>query len=115
MTAHVGAAGGLSSWQRDASARMEAAKRCEALALLRVDDGERFVGDLLDIGVDERERIADARGAPMPCAVLDKTGEDLARRVGFRHRAFRRQSRDVARRVPSLARLARSGRTAVAP
>jgi hypothetical protein len=44
---------------------------------LRVDGGERFVGDLLDIGVDERERIASARGAPMPCAVLDKTGESL--------------------------------------
>ena len=56
---------------------MEAAKRCEAMALLRVDDGERFVGDLLDIGVSERERIAAARGAPMPCAVLDKTGAGL--------------------------------------
>jgi hypothetical protein len=29
---------------------------------------------ILDIGVDERARIADARGAPLPCAVLDKTG-----------------------------------------
>ena len=56
---------------------MEAAKRCEALALLRADDADRFVGDLLDIGVDERERIAGARGAPLPCAVLDKTGEGL--------------------------------------
>jgi hypothetical protein len=77
LTAHFSASGGLSNWQRDASARMETAKRCEALALLRVDDGERFVGDLLDIGVDERSRIAAARGAPMPCAVLDKTGEEL--------------------------------------
>ena len=68
---------GLADWQRDSAARVEAAKRCEALALLRVDDGERFVGDLLDIGVDERDRIADARGAPLPCAVLDKTGADL--------------------------------------
>jgi hypothetical protein len=51
---------------------------------VRVPDGGRFVGDLLDIGVDERERIVAARGgAPMPCAVFDKTGEappvDLAR------------------------------------
>ena len=77
LTAHASAAGRPPSWQRDAKARMEAAKRCEALALLRVDDGERFVGDLLDIGVDERKRIAAARGAPLPCAVLDKTGESL--------------------------------------
>ena len=77
LTAQSGAGGGLAGWRRDANARMETAKRCEALALLRVDDGERFVGDLLDIGVDERERIASARGAPMPCAVLDKTGESL--------------------------------------
>jgi hypothetical protein len=67
----------LAVWQREARDRIEIAKRCEALFLLRVDDGERFVGDLLDIGVDERERIADARGAPMPCAVLDTTGKPL--------------------------------------
>jgi hypothetical protein len=77
LTAHVSADGGLAGWQRDSGARMEAAKRCEALALLRPDDGDRFVGDLLDIGVDERARIADARGAPLPCAVLDKTGASL--------------------------------------
>ena len=45
--------------------------------MLRVEQDERFVGDLLGIGVDERERIAGARGAPLPCAVLDKTGERL--------------------------------------
>ena len=56
---------------------MEAAKRCEALALLRIESDERFVDDLLDIGVDERERIVGVRGAPLPCAVLDKTGESL--------------------------------------
>jgi hypothetical protein len=32
---------------------------------------------LLDIGVDERERIQCARGAPLPCAVLDRSGERL--------------------------------------
>jgi hypothetical protein len=71
------AGAGLADWQREARDRMEAARRCEALALLRVADGERFIGDLLDIGVDERERIAGARGAPLPCAVLDKTGESM--------------------------------------
>lgn len=77
LTANGAAGGNLLAWQREASERIERARRCEALALLRVDAGERFVGDLLDIGVDERERIAVARGAPLPCAVLDKTGEGL--------------------------------------
>ncbi len=57
--------------------RVEAAKRCDALALLRPEDNDRFVGDLFEIGVDERERIANARGAPLPCALLDKTGQTL--------------------------------------
>ena len=78
MTTKADPGGGLAGWQRDATMRMETAKRCEALALLRTEDaGDRFVGDLVDIGVDERERIANARGTPLPCAVLDKTGGEL--------------------------------------
>ncbi|MEA2759544.1 MAG: hypothetical protein QOH65_2157 [Methylobacteriaceae bacterium] len=77
LTAHINGGGGLAGWQRDSKARMEAAKRCEALALLRADDDDRFVGDLIDIGVDECDRIANARGAPFPCAILDKTGTNL--------------------------------------
>ena len=77
LMARASAGGGLAGWQRDSGARIEAAKRCEALALLRPNDGDRFVGDLLDIGVDERARIANARGTPLPCAVLDKTGASL--------------------------------------
>jgi hypothetical protein len=74
----VGAGKSLAEWQREAKQlREEAARRCQALALVRVPDGGRFLGDLLDIGVDERERIVAARGgAPMPCAVFDKTGQD---------------------------------------
>lgn len=77
LTARVSAEGGLASWQRESGARIETAKRCEALALLRPQDPDRFVGDLIDIGVDERARIADARGAPLPCAVLDNTGAGM--------------------------------------
>jgi TIR domain len=64
-------------WKREAAHRFDVARRCDALVLLRSKDSDRFVADLIDIGVDERERIAAARGVPMPCAVLDKTGEKL--------------------------------------
>jgi len=78
LTAPASAGRSLADWQCEARGiRMEAAKRCEAMALLRVEVGERFIGDLLDIGVSERERIATARGSPMPCAVLDKAGGGL--------------------------------------
>jgi TIR domain len=73
------ASGGRSpaDWQLESRERVGMAKGCDALALLRADEGERFREDLLDIGVDERKRMSDVRGAPLPCAVLDKTGEDL--------------------------------------
>jgi hypothetical protein len=77
LTAQNGAGRGLGAWQREARDRLETAQRCEALALLRTEHDERFVGDLLDIGVDERERIAGARGTPLLCAVLDTTGQTL--------------------------------------
>jgi hypothetical protein len=67
----------LHDWARESKARIEAAKRCQALALVRADADESFIGDLLDIGVDERERIRAARGTPLPCAVLDHSGEGL--------------------------------------
>jgi hypothetical protein len=82
LTARPVVGSGLEAWQREAAARIETARRCEALVLLRPDGDENFVGDLLDIGVDERERIMDARGAPLPCAVLDKSGEGLPIDVG---------------------------------
>ena len=67
----------LGDWACESKARMEAAKRCLALALVRADDNERFIGDLLDIGIDERARIQAARGIPLPCAVLDGSGGGL--------------------------------------
>src|SRR5262249_16811434 len=81
LTAQKTGSAGLADWQRGNKMRMEGAKRCEALALLRTeadaDADNRFIGDLLDVGVDERDRVAEARGAPLPCAILDKTGSSL--------------------------------------
>ena len=67
----------LDAWTREAKARFETAKRCDALALVRADASEGFIGDLLEIGVDERERIRSARGSALPCAVLDLSGAPL--------------------------------------
>jgi hypothetical protein len=67
----------LSDLTRASRVRIETAIRCDALALLRGDADARFVGDLIDIGIKERERMQLARGAPLPCAVLDRSGETL--------------------------------------
>lgn len=77
LSARIDVGNALSDWTREAKARFEAAKRCDALALVRADANEGFIGDLLDIGIDERERIQTARGSPLPCAVLDRSGEPL--------------------------------------
>jgi hypothetical protein len=65
---------GIADFARESRARIESLKRCDALALLRGDADEHFVDDLFEIGVDERERIEDARGTRLPCAVLDRSG-----------------------------------------
>jgi hypothetical protein len=67
----------LAEFARESRVRIEAAARCDALALVRGDSDARFVGDLIDIGIRERERMQIARGAPLPCAVLDRSGETL--------------------------------------
>lgn len=61
----------------ESKARFELARRCDALTLVRPDADDKCVGDLIDIGVDERRRIELARGAPLPCAVFDRSGADL--------------------------------------
>ena len=67
----------IADWRRESRARIETAKRCDALALLRGDGDELFIDDCMEIGIDERERIESARGAPLPCAVLDRSGQAL--------------------------------------
>ncbi len=64
----------LADLTRESRVRIEMAKRCDALTLLRGDSDEHFVGDLIDIGFHERDRMQIARGAPLPCAVLDRSG-----------------------------------------
>lgn len=73
----VPAGGDASLWAGERKARIAAARFCDALALLRPTADEAFLGDLLDVGVDERERIRLRRGAPLPCAVLDGSGAPL--------------------------------------
>jgi hypothetical protein len=69
--------GDPATWIKESRARIALARHCDALALLRPSADTAFLGDLLDVGVDERERIRAARGAPLPCAVLDGAGTPL--------------------------------------
>jgi hypothetical protein len=100
-------------FMRQGRRRMEDAKRCSALALLRGSGDERFMDDLYQIGVDERDRIEAARGSPLPCAVLDRSGQDLAfdlpgygiERFDLGHDDWRRKFRgwlDQARPQPAV-------------
>jgi hypothetical protein len=68
----------IADFTRESRRRIDDARRCAALALLRSDDDERFTDDLYQVGVDERERIQNDRGVPLPCAVLDRSGKNLA-------------------------------------
>lgn len=77
LSAAINAGDTLTDWNFEAKARFETARRCDAMALVRVDTNEGFIGDLLEIGVDERERIQSARGSMLPCAVLDQSGAPL--------------------------------------
>ena len=85
----VSAGGDAGLWVGERKARIAAARFCDALALLRPTADGAFVGDLLDVGVDERERIRLQRGAPLPCAVLDGSGAPLeVDTAGFRIERF---------------------------
>jgi hypothetical protein len=68
----------IADFAEESRSRMRDARRCSALALLRGDGDKRFIDDLYEIGVDERERIQSALGIPLPCAVLDRSGRSLA-------------------------------------
>jgi hypothetical protein len=67
----------MRDWNLESKIRIRTARRCDALALVRTETDENFVDTLLDIGLQEREVIQAERGTEIPCAVLDRTGEDL--------------------------------------
>jgi len=67
----------IADWQRESRKRIDFARNCDALALLRGASDDVFDDDLQEIGIDERERIESLRGAPLPCAVLDRSGRKL--------------------------------------
>lgn len=67
----------LRDWNLESKIRIKAAKHCDALAIVRAERDESFVDTLLDIGLQEREVMQAERGSELPCAVLDRTGEDL--------------------------------------
>jgi hypothetical protein len=67
----------LRDWRRETKNRIEMAKDYDALALIRAKGDANFPFTLRNIGYYEREAIAQARGAPLPCVVLDRSGEEL--------------------------------------
>jgi hypothetical protein len=74
LVASATAGSSLKDWTLESRLRVEAAKRCGALALVRPESDEAFMGEVFEIGVDERERIQASRGANLPCALLDASG-----------------------------------------
>ena len=67
----------LLDWKRESKIRIKKAKDCDALALIRAKGDANFPFTLRDIGFYERETIESARRAALPCAVLDRSGEEL--------------------------------------
>jgi TIR domain len=66
VTPIAAAAGGsLADWTTESRARIEAAQLCDALTLLRGSPDPSFGDELLDIAIDERERINTARASSL--------------------------------------------------
>jgi TIR domain len=62
----------IADYQAEVTARVQAAERCDALALLRATDDPMFEDEFLEIGADELARINASRpDRPLQCAVLD--------------------------------------------
>ena len=81
----VAAGSDAALWIDESKARIAAARFCDALALLRPTADTAFIGDLLDVGVDERERIRLERWNPASV----RRPRWLGSAAGSRHRRFR--------------------------
>jgi hypothetical protein len=64
-------------WRIESKIRIKIAKGCDALALIRAKEDANFPFTLQAIGHYERENIESERGFPLPCAVLDRSGDEL--------------------------------------
>jgi hypothetical protein len=78
----------IADYQTETAARVQAAKICDALALLRATNDPTFDDEFLEVGADELDRINAARAdRPLRCAILDRSGApfelaDYARQRG---------------------------------
>jgi hypothetical protein len=77
VTMDWGGSAKLMTMENESRTRIAMAKRCEALAFVNADHQSVIIDDFLQVCVDERERIEAARGAPLPCVVLDHSGGHL--------------------------------------
>jgi hypothetical protein len=77
VTMDWGASPAMATMENESRARIEMAKRCDALAFVNADDRPAIIDDFLQVCVDERERIEAVRGAPLPCVVLDRSDGHL--------------------------------------
>ncbi len=68
----------LSAWGEQSRKHIAFARRCDALALIHDPMNAEFDAELLDIA-DDQERISRERGAALPWAVLDASGQPLPR------------------------------------
>jgi hypothetical protein len=66
----------ISALHVESQRRIQLAKRCDALTLLRTPNDPSFDDELIDIAFDELERINKERSRPIACAVLDGGGSD---------------------------------------
>ncbi len=76
-TINLSAGRDIRDMEKEPRLRINAMKLCEAVILVRQANDDTFDYDMFDIGISEREQAQSARGSPLPCAILDLTGQPL--------------------------------------